>query len=417
MIDRRALARTLARERALADWVLVEHEAELASVDETGVRREQRMRWTIVVHVDVAQGRGSARIELGMLDGSADDMIDQAVSLAAAAIGPAWASVPPAAPAKMKLADPALATGDLGDTAAAVLRGLHTPAGAIFTPALEMTREHVTVQSKSGFRTEWFATALRATALVAAADHSLEIVREARRVQDLELDVAIAGAATDLALVAKAGKPPPGKCAVILGPDAMLHGDGLGVWAAFAAQADAVVERQGLTRYREGNPIAAGADQITEPLTITSNGALDWGVRSAPVGDEGDAVRKFAIVDRGSCSGLGLSPREASLRRRDPNGDVRNLEITAGTWQGEPPPGRAVEIRRLRSLSIDRYTGDASLEIALGIDGGTPFAGGTIRLDLIAALARARRHSGTPIRRGPYLGPSSVLIDSAELVA
>src|SRR5262249_61520672 len=135
----------------------------------------------------------------------------------------------------------------------------------------------------------------------------------ARRGSDRELDAAIAGAAADLALYAKAGKPASGKCAVVLDTDAMLHGDGLGVWAAFAAQADAVVERQGLTRYREGNPIAPGADQITEPLTITSNGALDWGVRSAPVGDEGDAVRKFAIVDRGSRSGLGLSPRRAPL--------------------------------------------------------------------------------------------------------
>jgi predicted Zn-dependent protease len=415
MIDRRSLARALARERALADWVLVERAADIVSVDDTR-RREQRTAWSVIVHVDATRGRGSARIDLGSADGTPDDVVAQALAIANAAIGPAWASVPPAAPAKIKLVDPALETADLANAAAALLRGIRAPDGAKVTASIELAREHAAVQSKSGFRTEWASTLLRATALVASDERSLEIVREARQTADLELDAAIATATADLALYAKAGKAATGKCAVVLDTDAMLHGDGLGVWAAFAAQADAVVERQGLTRYRENNPIAAGADQIAEPLTISSNGALDWGVRSAPVGDEGDAVRKFTIVDRGMCSGLGLSPREAALRRRDPNGDVRNLEVGLGTWQGEPGAGRVIEIRRLRSLSIDRYTGDASLEIALGVESGAAFSGGTLRLDLIAALARARR-SATPIHRGPYVGPARVMIDNAELVA
>ena len=81
------------------------------------------------------------------------------------------------------------------------------------------------------------------------------------------------------------------------------------------------------------------------------------------------------------------------------------------------PPGRVVELRRLRDLVIDPYTGDASLEIALGVAHGEgPFTGGTLRLDLVDALARARR-SSTRIRRGPYDGPSAVLIEQAQLFA
>ena len=203
---------------------------------------------------------------------------------------------------------------------------------------------------------------------------------------------------------------------MLLGPDALLHGGGYGMWSVFASQADAILEREGLTRYREGVAIAPGADTIAEPLSITSDGALDHGTRSAPVGDDGDAIRAFSIVERGVASGLGLSPREAAFRKRDPNGGVRNLVVALGSLQ-KPDGARVVEIRRLRSLAIDPYTGDASFEIALGFDrtAGKAFAGGTVRLDLIAALAKAKR-SATPLRRGPYAGPSAVQIDDVELL-
>src|SRR5439155_22382561 len=128
--------------------------------------------------------------------------------------------------------------------------------------------------------------------------------------------------------------------------------------------------RQGLTRYREQMPIVPGADQEREPLTVASDGSLEYGVRSAPIGDEGDAVRRFLLVERGVAAGLGLSPREAALRHRDPNGGVRNIVVTSGTWSGDAAAGggRVVEVRRLRHLALDRYTGDARLEIELALD-------------------------------------------------
>src|SRR5262249_9454787 len=155
--------------------------------------------------------------------------------------------------------------------------------------------------------------------------------------------------------------------ALVLGPDALLHG-GLGVWATFVAQAGAVGARQGLTRYHEKTPIVQGADQFPHPLPIASNGALPVGVLSAPLAGEGAPVRKFTLVDRGIAAGLGLSSREASLRHREPNGGVRNLVVGLGGWDESPGEGRVVEVRRLRALEIDPYTGDASLEVALGVD-------------------------------------------------
>ena len=421
MITRRSLVSAL-NARRVAEWIVVERSQEIAIADEArSLRRlDQGTRFTVLVHHDVTRGRGTARIELASLHGEARDVIDQTIDLAEAAIGPSWHSTPPAAPAKVALLDPKLEKADLADVANKLLEALPRPPGATVIASIELLRELVTVNASSGFHTAWIASSLRAAALLAVGNRSLEITREARKLDDLLLGPALADGARDLTLLATATSPTPGRCAIVLQSDALLHGGGLGVWSVFADHASAEIERQGLTRYRLGSPIAPGVDQLPEPLTVTSDGAIDFAVRSAPVGDEGDAVRRFALMERGISVGVGMSMREAARRRVDPNGGVRNLVIKIGTWSGALPDRRTLEIRRLRSLSIDPYTGDASLEISLAIDrdgsNEQAITGGTIRLDLVGALARAHR-SASEIRRGPYIGPDAVLIDEADLLA
>ncbi len=423
MITRRDLTRALLR-RSVADWVVTERAQELGESDDArGLRRhETRTHSTILIHHDVPRGRGSARVEITAgTDGDALGVVDQALSLAAAAIGPAWKTVPPAAPAQVRVMDPELVKQDLVTAAAAIARSVRARGtGSNVTASARILRERIAVQGKNGFHEEWLASHVRVEALVVATDRSLEVVREARRTSDLALTPAIAAATSDLKLLESAGPPLPGRCAVILTADTLLHDHGLGVWSVFATQGDSVVERQGLTRYRVGTPIAPGANQLDEPLTIASDGALDYATRSSPVGDDGGAIRRFPMIERGISVGLGLSAREAALRRLDPNGGVRNLVVAPGTWNGKPGDGRTIELRRLRALSIDPYTGDASLEIALAFDHqngrALPFTGGTVRFDLVGALARARRSSVT-LQRGPYFGPASVMIDGVDLIA
>jgi predicted Zn-dependent protease len=420
VITRDELANQLGR-AGLADWVLIERVQDVGIVDEyTKLRRvEHRVVWQITVQYDSPAGRGTAHVTIDRVDGNPSAAVDQAVALAQSSIGPAWISRPLAAPARVKLADPKLAQQAPLDSAVSIAKQLARPADV--NANVTTMREQVNVVARQGFHTEWTSTLLRAEALVSAGKHSIVVTREARQRGALDLDAAIAGAKQDLDLLATAGAPTAGPCSLVLGTDAMLHG-GLGVWTAFVSQADAVIERQGLTRYRERTPIAPGADQVNEPLTVTSNGALDFGVRSAPLGDQGEAVRTFVLVERGIAAGLGLTPREGSLRGRDPNGGVRNLEIKPGTsWSGTIDAGaaRIIEVRRLRSLSIDPYSGDASLEIGLGIEHAKgakkPFSGGSLRVDLIAALAHAKRSTRT-ITRGTYVGPDAVWIERAELI-
>ena len=405
-------------------WSVVERLQDVAIADERrGLqRREHRTRFTVTVHQDVPLGRGSARLDVDAYDGSPDDLIEQAISLALAAVGPAWSTTPPAAPAKVAVVDDDLVKRELDAVARNTLAQLHRPPGVTVTATAAVLREKVTVIASSGFHTSWLATALRADAVLATPTSAIRISRQARRVDDLDLDAALAAAATDLAHLATAGPPAPGRCALWLGPDALLHDDDLGLWAVFAHQADSAVERQGFTRYRWRAEIAPGAAQLAEPLTITSDGALDFATRSTPISDDAAAIRRFPVIERGIASGLGLSPREAALRRTDPNGGVRNLVVAPGSWPGTPSVAtRTIEVRRLHALSLDLTTGDASLDVALGFDhqpdrpAAIPFTGGTIRLDVISALALAHRSSQL-VRRGAYHGPASVLIDDAELI-
>ncbi|MFT3694362.1 MAG: hypothetical protein QM831_14540 [Kofleriaceae bacterium] len=416
MIDRKSLTRALAKQAAI-DWVVVERDQDIV-VDEPGSmgaqRQERRTRWLLTIHADTTNGRGSAAVTIDANEGDADHLVDQVAQLARLSVGPAWTSVPQAAPARVDLLDP-----EFGDPIANV--GLHKLHAAIpnrpvtIIPTITMLREHVTVQTRLGFQTDWTATLARVELIVATTDHSIQVTREARRIQDLDLANTVDGAIEDLKRIATATAPPLGPCGVVFTADALLHGD-YGLWQAFVDQADAVVGKQGLTRYHERLPIVPGADHVPEPLDVTSNGALAFGTKSAPVGDAGDAVREFALVTQGIAGSPGLSPREAALDHREPNGGVRNLIVNSGTWDGEVS-GRVLEIRRLRGLEVDPYTGDADIEVGLGVDRstGSSFAGGTLRLDLIAALARAKR-SKNRTRRGSYEGPSAILIERAQLI-
>jgi hypothetical protein len=452
VITLRNLVRHL--ERRGGAWSLVERVQDIAFAGEqpTRQRRDHRTRLSLIVHQDVPRGRGTARLDLDPLDASPVDIVDQAIALALATVGPAWASTPPAAPAKVDLVDPDLIKRELDAVAAGTLARLRRPDGVTLTAAITILREKVTVLAGSGFHATWLATSLRGDAVLTAGDHRLAVSRQARRTDDFDLDAAVAAAAADLALLATAGPPSPGPCALWLGPDALLPGSDAdaatatataagtptardhGLWTIFALQADSTVERQGLTRYRLGTEVARGAAQLAEPLSITSNGALDFAALSVPVTDDAVAIRSFPLIDRGIAIGLGLSPREAALRHTDPNGGVRNLIVAPGTWSPGPAPasggdpgggtapgGRTLELRRLHAVDLDPYTGEATLDIALGLEHrpgrpATPFTGGTIRLDLIAALAHARR-SAQLLRRGGYHGPAAILIDDADLIA
>ena len=162
MISRRALVSAL-NARKVADWVVVERAQDLASISEERATRrtEIRMRWSVLVHHDMPRGRGTARIELTTRQAEAKEVVDQAISLASAAIGPPWVSTPSAAPAKVTVIDPALERADLDAVAAEISATAKRPAGTTVQLGIALLRERITVQAASGFQASWFASEVK----------------------------------------------------------------------------------------------------------------------------------------------------------------------------------------------------------------------------------------------------------------
>jgi hypothetical protein len=424
VISLETLTAELRKGKRSSDWSVVERVTRRGtSRPRDGFHRIDDDSWIeLVVHRDVGRGRGTGEVELaGDRGDDPASIVAEAEARALAMIGPAWTTPAPAAPARVDLVDDQL-VDIVPSTAPTALVGLATGTDA------EAVVEHITVRLATGgisgreLAVTWTETRVRVRATIERDGHTVEIAAEARRIADLHLDARLRGAIGELGDRAGAAAPAPGVYTVVLRAAAHAHG-GYGLWQALVAQADGALVRQGLSRYRLGSEIAPRASHVDEPLDVTSDGTLPFGIRSAPAGDRGEPVRRFAVVERGIARGLSLDQREGSLAQREPNGGIRNLVIGAGTTPiGEliaPAAGATiVDVDRLAWLDLDPRTGTAVARIAAGgirdAGGRRPIAGGTLRLDAIAAIASARR-SRELATEGAVLGPAALRVDGVAI--
>ena len=130
----------------------------------------------------------------------------------------------------------------------------------------------------------------------------------------------------------------------------------------------------------------------------------------------GDVVGVHVVDEPADVDAAVARAREAAAWWGELSFDERKQVLNQ--WKG-------VLARRMGQLAdlVHQETGkphaDAQLEIGLAIEhaGGStrPIAGGTVRLDLVAALAGARL-TASVIDRGAYHGPGSLMISGAALV-
>jgi predicted Zn-dependent protease len=423
VIDLDALIAVL-RKRKRSDWSVVSRTVRRATV-QTGrglVRFDDETRIALVVHVDIGRGRGTGEIDV---TGDAGDdptaIVEAAETRALALVGPSWETPAPAAPAKVDLVDPQLEPAD-ASAATAVLDRLPSTADG------EVTVEHATVRLTTGgvsgrdLAVSWAETRIGVRAVLESSGRTVELAADARRIEDLRLAERIRLALVDADQAGAAIAPPPGTYAVALHATAHAHG-GYGLWGALVVQADAALVRQGLSRYRPGEPIAPRANLVDEPLDVISDGTLRFGLLSAPCGDRGEPVRRFLVVERGIARGTAYDQREAALARREPNGGIRNLVIPGGSTPAAdllrplstPDAPSLVEVRRFAWLDLDPRTGFAVASIAAGqlhtATGPRPLSSGTLRFDSVAALAAARR-SKELLLEGPISGPAILRLDA-----
>jgi predicted Zn-dependent protease len=422
------LVRALGEERQISDWsararytraswVTRGAGASGASASASGERMATLL--SAAIHRDTSAGRGSATFTLGPTD-SIDDALRAGLMRAGAAIGPAWRSPSPSAPARVTLADPSVETatlaklaGEIADQAAAAARAA---GGELVDVRVEVAVEAVQIITRRGVDARWPETRFTVEARVRREGVEARVARVVRRREELAVGGEISEALAAAARRANALQTPTGRIAVALRSAALLHG-GRGLFEAIVAQVDPSLERQGLVRYRPGQPVAAGALAVAEPLSLSSDGTLPFGLRSAPFDDNGAAVRRFEMVGKGVARDLSLDGREASLRGMSPNGGARGIVVPAGTHPesallggevGGGAGGPLLVVEAWSWLDVAPVTGNFRAGIALGriVDrgGSHDVTGGIVRGDALAALAlstRSRERVTTPEYHGP----------------
>jgi len=422
------LARLLRDSRGVDEWVATSRARTVGSIahgEREGRRLDERVALGAIVHRDLPGGRGTARCAI--TGGSMAPVVAEAIARAADALGPTWRMAPPSAPAEVETADRALAEPRADDIAERIATAFFARArgdaaalaaragGPVAIAALEIdvVWERIDVASSQGLHVQWDATEARARLVVTSGSRTARAALRSRRLAGLDPALALNLAADRLA-TADAAPPAPGAYPIVLGLGALAPDDGgHGVWAAFVAQADAGLVRQGLSRYRPEHGVIEDAAVDPEPLTITSDGTLAYGLESARLGDQAEPVRRFVLVERGVARELAYDQREAALAGARPNGGVRNVLVDPGASPRAAllAGGPLIEVDAWAWIELEPRTGELSAGIAHGTlhdgDRRTPIAGGVVQGDAIAALAHGRRSVETAVR-GAYRGPVAI---------
>jgi len=437
------LVAALESDRRLDEWIAVERVTRRAAA-RTGAAaaRHEAEEHEVEARLyrDSDAGRGAAHIMMRGGEGggaaAARAQIERAAQDAALAVGPPWVLPPPAAPARVEVADPDV-TDDPAAAAERMLAAL-PGGGAAALARGEVIAEvtEVRVRTRRGFDSQYRATRVSFDLLLAGRDGGApERARgEARRVADLALAGRLEAAARRQEQRAAAAPVAPGAYDLVLEPEAIAmprHG-----WfAPLVAHADAGRVRRGLSRYRPGQPVfarrggegeraAAGAG-AGERFTLTSDGTIPFGLESTPFGPLGEPVRRFDLVRGGIAAGLALDLREAALAGATANGGARNLVLAPGETPAAellaPGARPLLTVHELAWLDVDPQGGWMTAGIGLATLGGRggaapkPARGGTIAGDLFELLGRARlsRETGSAAW---FVGPAAIRIDRVEVV-
>jgi predicted Zn-dependent protease len=443
-------------ERVTAALRRIDHVDDYVVVERAGERLESRGRGRVrrlaERHVDVALyrdrrgSRGAAHVRITAQERDPSALLMAAVERAGAVQGPVWTLPPPAAPARVSVSD-----AELDMDPEAVLASI--PARIAFGAASQVSvgpwriaveRWRVEVGTSLLLASSYPSTLIEVDAFLADSREPVSV--RSRRLDDLDWSEAMGRATARAAARARAVRLRPGSYDLVLAGDALVPGgseavaperaapwDGattapgqavaghasFGWFGPLLAQSDARLVRQGLSRYGPGRSIYGSVALRGEPLTLTSDGTLPYGLRSRPFGDWGEPTRQLTLIEDGVAVGLLCDLREAALHGIMPTGGPGNVVLPPGLTLPDALRARAgrpvLEAASLAWLAVEPRTGDFSAEIDLGyLDDGTVVTGGGFRGNVFAMLAGAR-YSARLAARSWYRGPEALRIDDVRM--
>ncbi len=431
---RRRLSRIerVLRRAQIDEYIIVERKQRRVSAAQRGVRSvhsSDQRELEITLFRDLRRGRASANFTVSDDNLSAiDRLAADAAARAGHGLGPEWRLPPPAAPARVDLADSSIIADPEGVALATMEQLLRATTGRTkrsWKPAstsVEVEARETTVLTSSGFvrtKTESF---LQLDATLRDSRVSQRIRRRARRRDDLSLESEMARASERMKASALASQLPAGRYDLLLELDAIVGSDTLdatgparfGWFTSLVAQADAQNQRRGLARYGPGKSVYGTRKVRGDKLTLSSDGTLPFGWYSSPFSDQGEAVRRFTMIKNGVADQLALTLREAALRKTISNGGVRNIVVAAGKTPSAALalPGKRPLIRvgYMAGLDVEPLTGEFGGQLGLshGLTGNerTPHYGGVLRgnlFDLFANVVFARETGFHTWYSGPKL--------------
>lgn len=435
-LDTRWLRQTLAMIPGVDDWqleVLDETEARLELTGLTGAQVESRRRVSsrrarITLYNDhVPRGgggtvRGSSTITL-----SGDDLADTA--LVGARLRDAIAHAggmddppfplpgqPPGGFPEVQVADPVLA--DDPDGAADRVRARLEAAVAgerevrLARARISATRGARSHENSRGLRGAFASTrvfldlALIALGAPAASEFHAGVRR--RRLEDLNIEELVAAYAGFVRDAWRAVPPPTARGPVILSGDALTT-----FFAPLVYHSSARAAYQRASRLTPGAHIT-GAPPRGDHLTLTSDAARPYGLRTAPFDADGLAAATVPLIEDGVLRQYWADARYAAYLGVPATGDFGNLTIEPG---GAPvaalrrADGLMCEVVAFSRMHPDEVSGEFVAEITLGYlhQGGDsrPITGGSLSGNLFAALVDARLSAET-YSDGSYYGPAAI---------
>jgi predicted Zn-dependent protease len=437
------------------DYVVVERAGErLESSGRGRLRRLGERHVDVALYRDRRGSRGAAHVRITAQERDVRALLMAAVQRASAVQGPVWTLPPPAAPARVSVSDVELAMDPEAALASIPARIAFGASSQVAVGPWRIAVEHwrVEVRTSLMLASSYPSTLIEVDALL--ADSREPVAVRSRRLDDLDWSGAMAAATARAAGRARAVRLAPGSYDLVLAGDALVLDESAAVaperaapWTRPApggaaapgqavagharfgwfgpllAQADARLVRQGLSRYGPGRLIygsgQGGVALRGEPLTLTSDGTLPFGLRSRPFGDWGEPTRQLTLIEDGVAVGLLCDQREAALGGIMPTGGPGNVVLPPGRTLPDALRARegrpVLEAATLAWLAVEPRTGDFSAEIDLGyLDDGTVVTGGGFRGNVFAMLAGAR-YSARLAARSWYRGPEALRIDDVRM--
>ena len=419
MISRSDLRLAL-RELSNADWTIAETSRRSRTLrgtqNNSAIVEDHRslQHFTTTLHRDFPVGRGSAQSSF-----SADSFTSQGVVAAlaqacTAQIQTPWRMAPPSAAAQARLDDAALRD----PTAMAnMVRALQSAAAAATFDQVEweltIGDDTKVVETSTGNEIRWTTTDYQLGITAQRAGHWLETRRCGRQRNDIDATQLCLDLDQELPRLATAAPTPRGPIELVLDREAMLFDGDLGVWCIVAEQAHLQRLTSGVSRLPK--------TVANSTLRIVSDGARNFGWRSAPVADDGAPVRRFVLIANGAVVSRGSNVTDAGRGNNNglanANGGVRNLDVSdqGPAWQ---PPATYLEVHRFEAPRMDLATGWLTALIASATlhrgETQTPVTGGAIRVDLVSRLL-AGRPRGTALTTASYQGPRQIVLGLASV--